>query len=203
MWGRGEGVEAIALGIIEKVWATLHQLIIPCICDNDYFYLSQWLFVFFTMIIGIFTILGIIEKVWATLACQLIIPCPKEKHSKQQVQKKFDAGEQDWCCWWSDTISARTFPILAGCVNGAKIEKSVHRVHKVFIKRRQVGGNKCWVSTACFASCVRGHRVRQVVVWGLVRQVADRWFVAWSDRWLASRTDRWLASRTDRWLVGG
>ena len=34
------------------------------------------------MIIGIFTILGIIEKVWATLARQLIIPCPKEKHSK-------------------------------------------------------------------------------------------------------------------------
>ena len=46
MWGRGEGVEAIALGIIEKVWATLHQLIIPCICDNDYFYLSRWLLVF-------------------------------------------------------------------------------------------------------------------------------------------------------------
>ena len=78
--------------------------------------------------------------------------------------------------------------------------------HKVFIKRRQVGGNKCWVSTACFASCVRGHRVRQVVVWGLVRQVADRWFVAWSDRWLASRTDRWLMGGlfrqvADKWLV--
>ena len=87
-------------------------------------------------------------------------------------------------------------------MNGTKIEKSVHRVHKVFIKRRQVGGNKCWVSTACFASCVRGHRVRQVVVWGLVRQVADRWFVAWSDRWLASRTDRWLVGGwSDRWLV--
>ena len=174
------------------------------IFHNDYLYFSQWLLVF-SQFWGLSRKFGQL----CTAADHFLSP-RKIKHSKQQVQKKFVCRSkcwfwcwwQDWCCWWSDTIPTRAFPILAGFV------KSIHRVHKVFTKRRQVGGNKCWVSTACFASCVRGHRVRQVVVWGLVRQVADRWFVAWSDRWLASRTDRWLMGgcsgrlQKNDWLLG-
>ena len=47
---------------------------IICIFHNDYWYFHNF---------------GDYRESLGNFALQLIIPCPKEKHSKQQVQKKF------------------------------------------------------------------------------------------------------------------